>query len=78
MVTHLILGDLMVRVPLDLSQVDSSSLKDSTKVSHTISLLLGKAGGPPLVIDESQPQFQIRGGLRETGLQCLGAICIRK
>ena len=74
--THLILGHLMARVPPDLPQVEPGSLEDGAKVSHAISLLLGKAGRPPLVIDESQPELQIRGGLGETGLQGLSKLCI--
>ena len=73
-VSHLILGHLMARVPPDLSQVKPSSLEDGAQVSHTIGLLLAKAGGPPLVIDESQPELEIRGGLREAGLQGLSNV----
>ena len=72
--THLILGHLMARVSPDLSQVKPSSLEDGAQVSHTIGLLLAKAGGPPLVIDESQPELEIRGGLREAGLQGLSNV----
>ena len=73
-VSHLVLGHLMARVPPDLSQVKPSSLEDGAQVSHTIGLLLAKAGGPPLVIDESQPELEIRGGLREAGLQGLSNV----